>query len=160
MTVLCDRRRVRLEWLDEGGGAACAELLATVPHWFGMAEANEEYRRVADRSPTLVASVDGEAVGFLTVLRHSPHAAELHVMAVRPERHRQGVGRALVRAAEHRLRSEGVEYLQVKTLSAAAADEPYLRTLAFYAALDFRVLEELPSLWGPDNPAVVLVKRL
>jgi GNAT superfamily N-acetyltransferase len=147
-------------WAEEGAGAACAELLATVPHWFGMVEANEEYQRVADRCPTLVASNDEQAVGFLTVLRHSPHAAELLVMAVRPELHRTGIGRALVGAAEDRLRSEGVEYLQVKTLSATAADEPYLRTLAFYAALDFRVLEEMPSLWGPDNPAVLLVKRL
>ena len=32
----------------------------------------------------------------------------------------------LVAAAEGRLRSEGVEYLQVKTLSASARDKPYL----------------------------------
>ena len=48
----------------------------------------------------------------------------------------------------------------MKTLSASAGDEPYLRTLAFYTALDFRVLEEMPSLWGQGNPAVLLVKRL
>ena len=36
-------------------------------------------------------------------------------------------------------------------LASSAADEPYLRTLAFYTALDFRVLEEMPSLWGSDN---------
>jgi GNAT superfamily N-acetyltransferase len=151
---------VRLVWREEGAGATCAEILATVPHWFGFAESNEEYRRVADRSPTLVATDDGRAGGFVTVVRHSPYAAELHVMAVRPELHRQGVGRALVTAAEDRLRSEGVEYLQVKTLSASADDQPYLRTLAFYTALGFRVLEEMPSLWSADNPAVLLVKRL
>ena len=147
-------------WIEEGAGATCAELLATVPHWFGMAEANEEYRRVAERSPTLVAMADGHAVGFLTVVRHSPHAAELHVMAVRPELHRRGIGRRLVAGAEDRLRSEGVEYLQVKTLSASAGDQPYLGTLAFYTALGFRVLEEMPSLWDAANPAVLLIKRL
>jgi ribosomal protein S18 acetylase RimI-like enzyme len=151
---------VRVDWFEEGGGAICAELLATVPHWFGVAEANEDYRRVADRCPTLVAMDDGHAVGFLTVVRHSPHAAELHVMAVRPEHHRNGIGRTLVAAAEDRLRSDGVEYLQVKTLSASARDEPYLGTLAFYTALGFRVLEEMPSLWDKDNPAVLLIKRL
>lgn len=66
----------------------------------------------------------------------------------------------LVAAAEDRLRSESVEYLQVKTLSASAGDEPYLRTLAFYNALGFRVLEEMPALWNADNPAVLLIKRL
>jgi GNAT superfamily N-acetyltransferase len=151
---------MKLAWLEEGGGAICAEPLATVPHWFGMTDANERYQRVADRCPTLIALDDGRAVGFLTVVRHSPHAAELHVMAVRPELHRNGIGRMLVAAAEDRLRSESVEYLQVKTLSASAGDEPYLGTLAFYTALDFRVLEEMPSLWGADNPAVVLIKRL
>jgi GNAT superfamily N-acetyltransferase len=102
----------------------------------------------------------GHAVGFLTAVRHSPHAAELHVMAVRPELHRNGIGRMLVTAAEDRLRSEGVEYLQVKTLSASAGDKPYLGTLAFYTALDLRVLEEMQPLWDADNPAVLLIKRL
>jgi ribosomal protein S18 acetylase RimI-like enzyme len=131
-----------------------------VPHWFGIAESNEEYRRVAEQHPTLVATDHGRAVGFLTVVRHSPHAAEIHVMAVRPELHRHGTGRMLVAAAEDRLRSDGLEYLQVKTLSASADDQPYLATLAFYKALGFRVLEEMPSLWNADNPAVLLVKRL
>lgn len=151
---------MRLEWLEQGGGATCAELLATVPHWFGMSDANEEYRRVADRCPTLVALDNDRAIGFVTVVHHSPHSAELHVMAVAPDHHRHGIGRMLVESVEQRLRAEGVEYLQVKTLSASANDEPYLRTLAFYTALGFRVLEEMPSLWDADNPAVLLVKRV
>ena len=48
----------------------------------------------------------------------------------------------------------------MKTLSASAGDKPYLRTLAFYTSLDFRVLEEMPALWDADNPAVLLIKRL
>lgn len=151
---------MRLVWFEEGGGATCAALLVTVPHWFGIVEANEEYRRVADRCPTLVAMDNGQALGFLTVVRHFPHAAELHVMAVRPELHRNGIRRTLVAAAEDRLRSEGVEYLQVKTLSASAGDKPDLGTLAYYTALDFRVLGGMPSLWDADNPAVRLIKRL
>jgi hypothetical protein len=66
----------------------------------------------------------------------------------------------LVGAVEERLCREGVEYLQVKTLSTSADDEPYLRTFAFYTALGFRVLEEMPMLWDPQNPAVLLIKRL
>jgi hypothetical protein len=39
----CDGATVELEWLERGGGAVCGELLATVPHWFGIPQANEEY---------------------------------------------------------------------------------------------------------------------
>ena len=53
-----------------------AEILATVPHWFGVAEANEEYRRVADRCPTLVANENGQDVGFLTVVREAHAVAQ------------------------------------------------------------------------------------
>lgn len=151
---------MELEWVEEGGGAVCGELLATVPHWFGIPQANEEYRNVAERSPTLVAKIGGRPVGFVTVVTHSPHSAELHVMAVRPEHHRRRVGRTLVETVETRLGREGIEYLQVKTLSASAGDGPYLRTFAFYTALGFRVLEEMPTLWDPQNPAVLLIKRL
>jgi ribosomal protein S18 acetylase RimI-like enzyme len=151
---------VELIWLETGGGPTCAELLATVPHWFGIPASNESYRRAADQWPTVVVRDAECAVGFATFIRHSPHAAELHVLAVRPELHRRGIGRMMVAATEDRLRSEGVEYLQVKTLSASAHDEPYLRTLAFYTGLGFRVLEEMPSLWDAANPAVILVKRL
>ncbi len=151
---------MNLTWLESGGGPVCAEILATVPHWFGIDEANEHYRVHADQHPTVVALDGDRAVGFATIVRHSPHAAELDVMAVRPEMHRHGVGRLLVAAAEERLRADGVEFLQVKTLSASAGDERYLATLAFYSALDFRVLEEMPSLWGAENPAVLLVKHL
>ena len=30
---------------------------------------------------------------------------------------------------------------------------------AFYLACGFRPLEEFPTLWGPENPALQLVKR-
>jgi len=59
--------------------------------------------------------------------------------------------------AEYAAVEGAVEYPQVMTVSASAGDEPYLRTLAFYTALDFRVLEEMPLLWGSDNPAVLQV---
>ena len=81
-------------------------------------------------------------------------------MGVLPQYHRRGVGRALLRTAEERLAEGGIEYLQVKTLSPAKADAGYARTRAFYQANGFRVLEEFPTLWGTENPALQLVKRL
>ncbi len=68
-----------------GSGPAFREVLGALPAWFAIEEAVEDYAAVTDRSPTEVASVGGKDVGFLTVVRHSPHAAELYVTGVLPE---------------------------------------------------------------------------
>lgn len=81
-------------------------------------------------------------------------------MAVLPDLHRSGIGRQMLNAAEDWLRAAGVEYLQVKTLSASASDEGYAKTRAFYTGVGFRELEEFPELWDPSNPALQLIKRL
>ncbi len=80
-------------------------------------------------------------------------------MGVRRERHGQGLGSALLGAAESCLRNGGVEYLQVKTLGPSDPDEGYGRTRAFYEARGFVPLEELLDLWE-QNPCLLLVKRL
>lgn len=98
--------------------------------------------------------------GFLSLKRHTPHAAEVYVMGVRREYHRTGVGRRLVQTAEAWLRRQGVEYLQVKTLGPSRDDENYARTRAFYQALGFRPLEELTQVWDAQNPCLIMIKRL
>ena len=150
---------ITVERRDEGSGEICAAILATLPHWFGMPEANADYARMADSHPTFVATADA-AVGLTTITRFGGFAAEIHLMAVRPEHHRVGVGRAMLGAAEEWLRGLGVEYLQVKTLSPSRADAGYEKTRAFYEAMGFRPLEEFPLLWDPSNPALQLIKRL
>ena len=75
----------------------------TLPTWFGIPQSVEEYVAVADRRPTIVASLEGEDVGFLTVLRHSSYSAEIYVMGVLPEHHHQGIGRRMVEHAEDSL---------------------------------------------------------
>lgn len=138
----------------------CEPILRALPQWFGIEEATAHYLRQTDRLPTLLASVDGQVIGFLTLNPHSDYAAEIDVMAVRPEMHRQGVGRALLAEAEVYLRQRGVEFLQVKTLSPAHPDPNYARTRRFYQAVGFRPLEEFPELWGPENPCLQMVKCL
>lgn len=143
-----------------GSGATCRDILATLPDWFGIAEANDHYIEMAERSPTIIAAVDGRDVGIVVLVRHSAYAGEVYVMAVRPEHHRAGIGRAMLEHAEAALARDGVEYLQVKTLSASADDEGYAKTRAFYLAYGFRPLEEFPELWAPQNPALQLVKSV
>jgi ribosomal protein S18 acetylase RimI-like enzyme len=81
-------------------------------------------------------------------------------MGVVPEEHRQGIGRLLLAEAETRLATAGVEFLQVKTLSSRKSDDGYDKTRAFYLSRGFRPLEELPEIWGADNPAVQMIKAI
>ncbi len=148
MTELWPRLRIE----PSGAGRVCRQVLAELPEWFGIEEAVEDCVAAADRSPTVVASLDGEDVGFLTLARHSPQAAEVQVMGVLPALPRRGIGRALLLEAQAWLQQSGVEYLQVKTLSSGRPDAGYEKTRAFYLANGFRVLEELPTLWGPRTP--------
>lgn len=119
---------VRLREESSGSGSTCRQVLSALPGWFGIEQSVDDYAAVADRTPTVVASVDGWDVGFLTVVRHGPSAAEVHVMGVLPEFHRHGVGRQMLERAERSLVAAGVELLQVKTLSATKPDDGYERT--------------------------------
>ena len=49
--------------------------------------------------------------------------------------------------------------MQVKTLGPSKPDRRYAGTRRFYEALGFRPLEET-ALWGPENPCLIMVKRL
>jgi len=142
----------------KGSGSVCRAILATLPTWFGIAESVDDYVTVADRSPTVIASHHGRDVGLVTIVTHSPYAAEVYVMGVAPEYHRQGIGRTMLEHVEDSLAGAGVAFLQVKTQSARRADEGYDRTRAFYLSYGFRPLEEWPRLWGPENPALQMIK--
>jgi len=143
-----------------GQGAVCETILRALPEWFGIEEATAQYIRDVDGLPTFVADVDGRAVGFMTVKQHFPQAAELYVLGVLQEMHRRGVGRALLARVEAYLREQGVEYLQVKTLSASHPDPGYAKTRAFYEAMGFRPLEEFKTFWDEANPCLLMVKAV
>jgi GNAT superfamily N-acetyltransferase len=141
-------------------GALCAEILATLPHWFGIPASNEAYVRDVEAMPMYAAVEDGTRLGFLALGRPTPHVFEVHVMGVRPAHHRSGAGRALIEAAAAHARRGGVRFLVVKTLSSRDPDPGYARTRAFYEATGFVAVDELPTLWSPDNPAVLMLKVL
>jgi hypothetical protein len=62
--------------------------------------------------------------------------------------------------AQDWLKHQGVEYLQVKTLGPSRSDENYDKTRAFYLAMGFTPLEEIPQIWDENNPCLILIKRL
>ncbi len=143
-----------------GRGALCEDLLRGLPDWFGIEASIVEYRRTVEELPTFVAEVDGEAAGLLALKPTSPAALEVHVLAVRREHHRRGIGRALVGRAAAYARDEGSSLLHVKTLAPEIEDEGYAGTRAFYEAMGFVPLEVIPAVWGPENPCLIMVRPL
>jgi GNAT superfamily N-acetyltransferase len=146
---------IEVESADERS-RLCERVLRDLPEWFGIEDATSAYIRDVADLPTF--GVDGDAI--LSLKLHTPRAAEVYVMGVRRARHGQGLGSALLHAAEEYLRARGFEYLQVKTLGPSDPDAGYSRTRAFYEARGgFVPLEELHELWE-HNPCLLMVKRL
>ncbi len=145
--------------IRDGEHATCEAILRALPEWFGIESALLEYVRDTRTMPTWLAEHEGEVTGFITTRIHFPRAAEIHCMAVRPEHHRAGNGRAMVEFIERDLARRGVRLLQVKTLGPSRPCAPYERTRRFYEAMGFAPLEEFPNLW-PGNPCLLLVRTI
>ena len=154
------RRRSVFSLSLEQALRASDEILELLPTWFGIPEANQGYIDTADTHPGIVASRGNDPVGITTVKHHSPYAAEVYLMAIKPAFHRHGIGTLMLCQVEAGLARDRVEFLQVKTLSAARVDEGYAKTRAFWLASGFRPLEEFPTLWDPSNPALQLIKAV
>ena len=151
---------VRVAEPRTGLGDVCARILGGLTAWFGIPETTMDYIAHVDSHPTWSAvDGDGRVIGLLDVVRHFPESAEIHIMAVDAEFRGRGVGSALIEAAVAHLRGDGARLLQVETLAASDPDPGYAETRAFYLAQGFAPLEEV-EIWGPDNPALILVEPL
>lgn len=150
---------ITIRRLARGEGAVCERIMRALPEWFGIEASLVAYVRDIEAMESWLALVDREAAGFLTLHAHGPRSAEIQVMAVLPNLHGRGIGRALVAHAEAALRARGGVYLQVKTLGPSRPNEHYARTRAFYEGRGFVPLEE-NRLWGETNPCLIMVKHL
>jgi len=146
--------------VPEERSALCERVLRALPDWFGVEEALRGYVEDAARRQLFAARLNGREAGFAALKEHTAWAAELCVMGVLPWAHRQGVGRALIGRCEAACRQKGVEYLTVKTLADTHPDEGYADTRRFYLAMGFKPVEVFPTLWGEDNPCLMMVKRV
>lgn len=140
--------------------SGCEAVLGSIPEWFGIEEANTAYIHDLKSLPSYVATEGALVIGFLSVKQHFHTAAEIHITAVERSRHRRGIGKALLKAAEADLNAAGCLLLQVKTLGPSDDDEGYKRTREFYMAQGFMPLEETAAFWGVENPALIMVKLL
>ena len=138
---------------------AVREILATIPEWFGIPAANASYVEDAGRLPSYLVVDRDEVVGVALLNEHFPESRELHLIAVRRDRHREGIGRMLLGAIEGDLRESGVRVLEVHTVGPSRENAEYARTREFYLATGFVTINELQRIdW--NGPTLILVKPL
>ncbi len=153
------RLNVSIQPLREREAEQCELILRALPEWFGNEESIVQYRKDIATMSTYVAKANDNVVGFVTIHEHNEYSAEVHLIAVLGQFHRDGIGRMLVEHVEHDLRDRGFEFLQVKTVGPSKANEAYAKTRQFYIGMGFRPLEE-NKFWGEGMPCLVLVKSL
>lgn len=137
--------------------AIAADILTSLPDWFGIPESTQEYITESKGMPFFAAYEDERAIGFLAVKENNAYTAEIYVMGVKKEYHRVGIGRQLFDSAYGWCKEKGFEFLQVKTLDGSNPDSSYAKTRNYYQALGFRPLECLPVLWGESNPCLIMI---
>ncbi|MBM3269278.1 MAG: GNAT family N-acetyltransferase [Candidatus Sericytochromatia bacterium] len=114
---------------------AMLRIARGLPAWF--TDRGVEHMAVDLRFQHRRVAVAGERIrGFLSYYVKEGDAY-IGWLAVDPEMHRSGVGRALVAALEAELAGTGVARLLVETLGDGVDYEPYARTRAFYRSLGF-----------------------
>jgi aminoglycoside 6'-N-acetyltransferase I len=122
----------------------------------------------------------GTAAGWIGgIRRYQGRTWELHPLVVRPDRQRQGIGRALVRDFERRVARRGATTIYLGTddvdgRTSVAGVELYpdvlghakrIRSLGahpyeFYEKLGFVVVGVLPDANGPGRPDIFMAKRV
>jgi ribosomal protein S18 acetylase RimI-like enzyme len=145
--------------LTPGDIPQCERILRGLPEWFGIEDALVRYVQDIGALPAYVAVHGREVLGFLALRHHNPEASEIHVLAVRRDYHKRGIGCALIRHVEAEL-AGSVKLLQVKTLGPSKPDPGYEKTRAFYLSMGFNPLEETAAFWGEQQPTLIMVKGL
>jgi GNAT superfamily N-acetyltransferase len=138
----------------------CNDILRALPNWFANEAAIVDYTEQVQTMPVYAAFDDDKAIGFVAVKIHNQYTAEVCVMGVLKEYHRQGVGKILIKHCEDFCVESEKEYLTVKTLDESRASRSYEKTRLFYLSVGFKPLEVFPLYWDKDNPCLLLVKHI
>ena len=139
--------------------AIARKVLEALTDWFGIKESREEYISGCANWKFFAAKEDDEAVGFLCLKETGKATVELAVMGVLKDYHRIGIGRQLVEKAIETARSQGYEFMQVKTVKMGMYED-YDRTNLFYISCGFKELEVFPLLWDEANPCQIYIMSL
>jgi len=147
---------------------SCDQIMLSLPRHFGKESGRAACAHAVRTSEGWVATLDGRVVGFLTVHPQNATTVEITWMAVQAERRGQGIGRRLIERLGHETQAQGYRLLLVSTLAASyegdtagPLEEGYTATRAFYQAVGFLAVCEVPLYWGVDSdPALLLVMPL
>jgi ribosomal protein S18 acetylase RimI-like enzyme len=154
---------VRIRALRPEDADACDRIVLGLPYHFANEDGRRECAAAVRRDAGLVAEEGGEVVGFLTYVRRFDEAAEITWMAVRSDRRRRGIGRAMIDRLVEQLIAEGRRILLVLTVSpsdpGSEPDDGYGSTRAFYRSTGFVLGRDLRGEWDADT-AVVMVRTL
>ncbi len=141
-------------------GVICNQILRSLPEWFGIESAIQNYTNEVEEMVVFVAKQNNQALGFISLNQHNPFTAEIHVMGVSPNYHGKGIGTALVRKVEKYLEDNNSKFLQVKTLGESRNCKEYGLTRKFYDSVGFYPVEEFKELWDEDNPCLLMIKTI
>ncbi len=138
----------------------CNTVLRALPNWFGIESSIVDYVNQVQTMPFYAAYDHQTPIGFVAIKIHNPYTAEVCVMGIAKEYHRQGIGRSLIAHCEDYCKKGGYEFLTVKTLDESRASKSYEKTRLFYCSMGFRPLEVFPLLWDKDNPCLYMAKYI
>ena len=138
----------------------CNDILRALPVWFGNEEAIVDYTVKVKEMPFFITCDNDKVIGFLAIKIHNEHTAEVCVMGVLEDYHRQGIGEKLIKACEMFCHNNQKEFLTVKTLDASVKYEPYEKTRNFYIKMGFKPLEVFPLHWDKENPCLFMAKYI
>jgi ribosomal protein S18 acetylase RimI-like enzyme len=138
----------------------CNSILRALPSWFGVESSIRNYTEQVQSMPFYAAVEGGDSIGFVALKIHNLFTAEICVMGVLTDYHRQKIGQKLLEHCEKYCTANKIEFLTVKTLDESRESNSYKNTRLFYQAMGFKPLEVFPLLWDKDNPCLFMVKSM
>lgn len=144
---------------EEAKEKISSKILSDLPEWFGIPESTQEYVKHSREMPFWADIEDGVARGFIALKETSPYTAEVYVIGVLKEFHREKIGRNLFKAFYDYAKEHGYLYIQVKTVKEGCYAE-YDRTIAFYKGLGFKEFECFKTLWDEWNHCQVYIMHI
>ena len=137
----------------------CLAITTELPEYFGVPEANEHYAIGVTNRINFAAKKDDIYIALISIDFPYHYNANIYWMAVRPDFHRQGVGKQLIDAACHFAVTQGATTITVETLSPSESEENYLKTYRFYLSVGFKALFDLKPA-GYEWTMAYMMKQL